>query len=39
MEADIFGLLFLGDIATVSRPPFLNILDSGKIPVSVFGNC
>ena len=35
-EADIFGLLFLGDGATISRCPLLNILDSAKnIPVSV----
>ena len=36
-EADIFGLLFLGYGATISRCPFLNILDSVKnIPVAVF---
>ena len=35
-EADIFGLLFLGDGATISRCPLLNILTSAKnIPVSV----
>ena len=35
-EAEIFGLLFLGDGATFSRFPLLNILASGKnIPVSV----
>ena len=35
-EADIFGLLFLGDGATISRCPLLNILASVKsIPVSV----
>ena len=35
-EAEIFGLLFLGDGATISRFPLLNILDSAKnIPVSV----
>ena len=34
-EADIFGLLFLGDCATMSRCPLLNILASAKnIPVS-----
>ena len=30
-ESDIFGLLFLGDGATVSRIPLLKILVSGKI--------
>ena len=36
MEADIFGLLFLGDGATISRCPLLNILASKKnISVSV----
>ena len=30
-ESDIFGLLFLGDGATISRVPLLNILVSGKI--------
>ena len=30
-EADIFGFLFLGGIATISRTPLLNILVSGKI--------
>ena len=30
-ESDIFGLLFLGDGATISRIPLLNILVSGKI--------
>ena len=35
-EAGIFGLLFLGDGATISRCPLLNILDSAKnIPVAV----
>ena len=35
-EADIFGLLFLGDEATTSRCPLLNILASEKnIPVAV----
>ena len=35
-EADIFGLLFLGDGVTISRCPFLNILVSvNNIPVSV----
>ena len=35
-EAEIFPLLFLGDGATISRCPLLNILDSGEnIPVSV----
>ena len=35
-EAEISGLLFLGDGATVLRCPLLNILASGKkIPVSV----
>ena len=29
-EADLFGLLFLGDGATISRCPLLNILDSAK---------
>ena len=29
-ESDIFGLLFLGDGATISRFPLLNILVSGK---------
>ena len=29
-EADIFGLLFLGDGATISRCPLLNILCSTK---------
>ena len=28
--AEIFGLLFLGDGATISRCPLLNILDSVK---------
>ena len=37
-EADIFGLLFLGDGATISRCLLLNILASAKnIPVSVLG--
>ena len=30
-ETDIFGLFFLGDGATISRIPLLNILVSGKI--------
>ena len=30
-ESDIFGLLFLGDGATISRVPLLNILVSVKI--------
>ena len=35
-EADIFGLLFLGDCATISRCPLLNKLASVKnIPVDV----
>ena len=35
-ESDIFGLLFLGDGATISRVPLLNILVSGKnLPVAV----
>ena len=35
-EADIFGLLFLGDVATISRFPLLNKLASAKyIPVDV----
>ena len=35
-EADIFGLLFLGDGATISKCPLLNILASAKnIPVAV----
>ena len=35
-EAEIFGLLFLGDGATISRYLLLNILASAKnIPVSV----
>ena len=29
-ESDIFGLLFLGDGATISRVPLLNILVSGN---------
>ena len=37
-EADIFGLLFLGDHATISRYPLLNVLDSGEtIPAAVLG--
>ena len=36
-EAEIFGLLFLGDGATISRCPLLNILASSKnIPADVF---
>ena len=36
-EANIFGLLFLGDGDKISRSPLLNIVDSGeKIPVAVF---
>ena len=35
-EADVFGLLFLGDGATMSRCPLLNIQDyGGNIPVFV----
>ena len=35
-ESDIFGLLFLGDGATIFRVPLLNILVSGKnLPVAV----
>ena len=35
-ESDIFGLLFLGYGATISRVPLLNILVSGKnLPVAV----
>ena len=35
-EAEIFGFLFLGDGATISRFPLLNILASTKnIPVAV----
>ena len=35
-EAEIFGLLFLGDGAEISRFPLLNILASGKNkPVAV----
>ena len=35
-EADTFGLLFLGDGATILICPLLNILDSSKnIPVAV----
>ena len=35
-EAEIFGLLFLGDGATISRCPLLNILASAKnIPITV----
>ena len=30
-ESDIVGLLFIGDGATISRVPLLNILVSGKI--------
>ena len=30
-ESEIFGLLFLGDGATISRVPLLNMLFSGKI--------
>ena len=34
-EAEIFGLLFLGNDATISRCPLLNILYFGEnIPVS-----
>ena len=37
-EAEIFGLLFLGDGVKISRCPLLNILDSAKnIPVAVLG--
>ena len=35
-QSDIFGLLFLGDGASISRIPLLNILVSGKnLPVAV----
>ena len=35
-ESDIFGLLFIGDGATISRVPLLNILVSGgNLPVAV----
>ena len=35
-ESEIFGLLFLGDGATISICPLLNIMDSTtNIPVSV----
>ena len=35
-QAEIFGLLFLGDGATISVCPFLNILTSGEnIPFAV----
>ena len=35
-ESEIFGLLFLGDGATISRVPLLNIFVSGKnLPVAV----
>ena len=35
-EAEIFGLLFLGDGATISRCPLLNILASAKnLPADV----
>ena len=35
-EAEILGMLFLGDGATISGYPLLNILDSGEnIPVAV----
>ena len=35
-EAYILGLIFLGDIATISRTSLLNILVSGKkLPVAV----
>ena len=38
-EAEIFGLLFLGDDATISRCILLNILASEKnIPVAVLEN-
>ena len=38
-EAKIFGLLFLGDGATISRCPLLNIMNFGEnIPVAVLGN-
>ena len=30
-DSDIFVLLFLGDVATTSKYPLLNILVSGKI--------
>ena len=35
-ESDIYGFLFLGDGATISRYPLLNIMASAKkIPVTV----
>ena len=35
-ESDVFGLLFIGDGATVSIIPLLNILVSGEnLPVAV----
>ena len=35
-EAEVFGLLFLGDGATISRCTLLNILASAKnIPVAI----
>ena len=35
-ESDIFGFLFLGDSATISRIPILKILVSGKnLPVAL----
>ena len=35
-EAEIFGLLFLGDGDTIPRCPLLNIPDSAKnIPVAI----
>ena len=37
-EEVIFGLLCLGDHATISRYPLLNVLDSGEtIPAAVLG--
>ena len=36
MEAEVFGLLFLGYDATIKRTPFLKIMPSGwNIPVAV----
>ena len=38
-EAEIFGLLFLGGGATISRRPLLNIMASDKnIPVAALVN-
>ena len=36
-EEDLFGLLFIGDGATISRTPLLKIMVYGKsIPVSIY---